>query len=128
MKYSISTYRKSGEVNYPAAELRGIKIQSLFPCCHSCGSRNPVFPGFSGLPLEFTPYLIRGGSDSDLGFFSNRRTCFYPPSRAGRYSTGIFIMEYWNNGFFRNKLSFVIPLFQCSAFFIFLSCTSQKFS
>jgi hypothetical protein len=39
-------------VNYPAAELRGIKIQNLFPCCHSCGSRNPVFPSFSGLPLS----------------------------------------------------------------------------
>jgi len=25
-----------GKVNYPAAELRGIKIQSLYPCCHSC--------------------------------------------------------------------------------------------
>jgi hypothetical protein len=34
-------------------------------------SRNPVFPSFSGLPLEFIPCLLRGGSDSDLGFFSN---------------------------------------------------------
>jgi len=46
------------QVNYPAAELRGIKIQNLFPCCHSCpclrrgklvpakaGSRNPVYIG-----------------------------------------------------------------------------------
>ena len=32
-------------VNYPAAELRGIKIQNLFPCCHSCESRNPVYIG-----------------------------------------------------------------------------------
>ena len=35
---------KSEAVNYPAAELRGIKIQNLFPCGHSCESRNPGFP------------------------------------------------------------------------------------
>ena len=39
-------------INYPAAELRGIKTQNLFPSCHSCGSRNPVFPSFSGPPLS----------------------------------------------------------------------------
>jgi hypothetical protein len=42
-------------VNYPAAELRGIKIQSLFPCCHSCESRNPGlywFPVFTGTSLD----------------------------------------------------------------------------
>jgi len=33
------------QVNYPTAELRGIKIQNLFPCCHSCESRNPVYIG-----------------------------------------------------------------------------------
>ncbi len=32
-------------INYPAAELRGIKIQNLFPCRHSCASRNPVYVG-----------------------------------------------------------------------------------
>jgi hypothetical protein len=43
---------KFESVNCPAAELRGIKIQNLFPCCHSfapaCGrqgSRNPVYIG-----------------------------------------------------------------------------------
>jgi len=33
--------------------------------CHSCENRNPVFYDFSGFPLEFTPYLIRGGNDND---------------------------------------------------------------
>ena len=32
-------------VNYPAAELRGIKIQNLFPYRHFCASRNPVYVG-----------------------------------------------------------------------------------
>ncbi len=43
---SISHIFKKGLiVNYPAAELRGIKIQNLFPCRHSCASRNPVYVG-----------------------------------------------------------------------------------
>ncbi len=33
------------KVKCPAAELRGIKIQNLFPCRHSCASRNPVYVG-----------------------------------------------------------------------------------
>src|SRR3989304_8294419 len=39
-------YQKdASRINCPAAELRGIKIQNLFPCCHSCESRNPVYIG-----------------------------------------------------------------------------------
>jgi hypothetical protein len=78
---------RSLQVNYPAAELRGIKIQNLFPRCHSC-------PGFHRDKLQQesrvsrengNPFLLNSsllsqglrldsrfrGSDSDLGFLSN---------------------------------------------------------
>ena len=45
---------------------------------HSCGSRNPVLSRLSGFPLEFTPYLIRGGNDKMGVFFTS-----FPRSGAG---------------------------------------------
>jgi len=76
-------------VNYPTAELRGIKTQNLFPCCHSCGSRNPVLTSSSGLPLSREWQWFRL-SQQPAKPFRLRRPCFHPPSRAERYSTGIF--------------------------------------
>ena len=68
------------QVNYPTAELRGIKIQNLFPCCHSCpclrrdklvpakaGSRNPEFPAKAGIQLlPVVPCFPRGKSGFPL--------------------------------------------------------------
>jgi len=88
--YLISSYKWLFLVNYPAAELRGIKIQNLFPRRHSCGSRNPFLPSFSGLPLSREWQWFRV-SQQPAKPFRLRRPCFHPPSRAERYSTGIFI-------------------------------------
>jgi hypothetical protein len=35
---------------------------------HSRANGNPVLPLTSGYPLEFTPYLIRGGYDDNHAF------------------------------------------------------------
>jgi len=36
---------------------------------HSRESGNPVISSYYGLPLEFIPHLMRGGSDSFLTFY-----------------------------------------------------------
>jgi hypothetical protein len=44
--------------------------------CHSCESRNLFFSRLSGFPLEFTPYMIRGGNDKVALFFKALAMCF----------------------------------------------------
>jgi hypothetical protein len=44
------------KIKNPAAELRGIKIQNLFPCCHSC-------PGFPRDKLQQESRVSREGGN-----------------------------------------------------------------
>jgi hypothetical protein len=48
------------KVNYPAAQLRGIKMQNLFPCCHShpCFRRGKLVPAKAGSANPEKKYWI----------------------------------------------------------------------
>ncbi len=62
-------------IKNPSAELRGIKIQNLFPCCHSCGSRNPgkhsCLPVGRGFPrVKHGAGSVKPGMTNRLRFMS----------------------------------------------------------
>ena len=133
-------------VKNPAAELRGIKIQNIIALVADTlyndittydfrGSlvpnrpnKIPVTPKFSSPKLDDL-FVLSGSCPTYTMLYRFQRTCFHPPSRAGRYSTGIFINKL---PFLRDERSFrllldprrllsIMPLSEQTPPFVFLS-------